>query len=68
MTSPSVLVCPRCQGVSCQTDRIAMESETEARVVIKCDTCRHRWSNIVVIDEHWPEVRRRVLQQSDFRN
>jgi hypothetical protein len=35
---------------------------------MKCDGCRHRWSEIVAVDEHWPELRHRLLQQSAFRS
>jgi hypothetical protein len=56
--------CPRCHSTTARPDRIAEEGATEARVVIKCDSCRHRWSAIIAIDEHWPELRHRLLQQS----
>jgi hypothetical protein len=60
--------CPRCHDRPGRPDRIAMEGPTEARVVMKCDACRHRWSAIIAIDEHWPELRHRLLQQSAFRS
>jgi hypothetical protein len=35
---------------------------------MKCDACRHRWSEIIAVDEHWAELRHRLLQQSAFRS
>jgi len=68
MQAPASHTCPRCHAQSARPNRIAHEDSTEARIVLKCDACRHRWSAMVPIDESWPEVRHQMQRESSFRD
>jgi hypothetical protein len=67
MSAPLSHPCPRCHPLSAQPERLAQETASEARVVLRCHACRHRWSAMFAIDEAWPLLRQQLLRQSVWR-
>jgi hypothetical protein len=67
MSAPPSHPCPRCHTPSAQPERLAQETASEARVVLRCHACRHRWSAMFAIDEAWPLLRQQLLRQSVWR-
>jgi hypothetical protein len=61
-------MCPRCRTDSARPERIAQENDVEARVVLRCHSCRHRWSEIFTVDESWPALRRQLLRPATSRD
>lgn len=42
--------CPRCGKTGGQPFRLAKDSATMLRILLRCDWCRHRWSDQVAAD------------------
>jgi hypothetical protein len=67
MLADVIDTCPLCRRPGSAPYRTVRESDSQLRVLLRCDGCRHRWATLIAEESLTAEAKAFLLRQSTAR-